>query len=93
MDSTTAIGLASTIVTALAGAVCFLFKLHYVDTRKSLADCEDRHKSAKEEFEKRIAEERAECTQEMVALKSLISELQQNTIAIQQNANARIQPA
>lgn len=62
------LGFVSTIVTGLTSAVVYLFKLHYVDTKKALDECKEQHKSNKTEFNQILSAQEAGCKEELSKL-------------------------
>lgn len=79
-----------TVVTALAGSVVFLFKLHYSDTKSTqdemklaLVKCEEHHHNTKVELQAILAAEKAECREELSKLSTIIEQKQVQISALQ----------
>lgn len=76
MDSTLVVTLLTTAIVSLAAAITFLFKLHYIDTRGALKNCEDRHNKDREDFHSRLAEEQLDCEKRLIQYQAVIDKLQ-----------------
>lgn len=61
MDATVVVGFFTTAIAALASCVAFLFKLHYVDTRKALDKCEQEHDKTRSAMDTKILAEQEDC--------------------------------
>lgn len=89
VDINVVVGFFSAIGTGLTSAIVYLFKLHYVDTKRALEKCEENHKTSKVEYEKiiqsikndyeqNIASEKEECRSEISKRDIEISSLRDN---------------
>lgn len=83
VEPQTVMTVAGGIVSTLAAAIAWLYKVQYVDNKKALADCKDEHISTKLEMTQRIDQERKDCESDKQKYQNVIDHLQHRVDSLQ----------